>query len=88
MGLEADPCWLKWWCKFPAAGESRAEDTLMDKHSRDTESRVSSKHLCQVRQSSRTGERQEREGEGDSERERETDRERTGKKKRGIFPRN
>lgn len=23
MGLEADPCWLKWWCTFPAV--ERAE---------------------------------------------------------------
>lgn len=70
LGLEADPCWLKWWCKFPAAEESRAEDKLMDKHSRDTERRVSSKHLCQVRGSGRRT--------GRDRIERETDRERAG----------
>ncbi len=48
LGLEADPCWLKWWCKFPAA--KRAEPTNWWTTTPETQSHVSSKHLCQLKE--------------------------------------
>lgn len=48
LGLEADPCWLKWWCKFPAA--KRAEPTNWWTSTPETQSHVSSQHLCQQRE--------------------------------------